>query len=249
MSAFPEHESTSVDGGMAASSLVVALLAAGAGALLWAGVAYFTGYEVGYVAWALGAGVGAATVKFGGRGTACAAAAAVLTLAGIAGGKLLGTRFVVEQQFREVCAETFTPALHAELVTDAADLAELDGDADDYDLRLFMVEHAYTAAVSPEDVADEELRGFLADHAPDLRALHANRTPHAQWYAEVVAESRRDFEADFSLVQANVESLAPIDALFVLLGVSTAFGMVRRAGAGARAGAPPDADADVRRAA
>jgi hypothetical protein len=204
MSSF-QHESTSPDGGLAASSLVVALLAAVAGALLWAGVAYLTGYEVGYVAWALGAGVGAATVKFGGRGIACATAAAVLTVAGIAGGKLLGTRFVVEQEFRQFCEETFTPAFHTELVGDAADLAELDEDAGDDELRLFMVEHAYTAAGSPDDVQDEELRDFLAHQVPNLRALHANRTPHAEWKAEVVAESRRDFEASFSLVQANVE--------------------------------------------
>jgi hypothetical protein len=96
-------------------------------------------------------------------------------------------------------------------------------------------------------VQDEELRDFLAHQVPNLRALHANRTPHAEWKAEVVAESRRDFEASFSLVQANVESLNPLDALFVLLGVTSAFGIVRRAGPGAPAGA--DGERDVRRAA
>lgn len=216
-------------GSLTPTSFLVALLAAGAGALAWGAVSYFSGYEVGYVAWALGGMVGVAMTKFGGRGMTCAGTAAALTVAGIAGGKLLGTRFVVEKEIRENCEATFTPELHAEFVSDAADFALLDADAGDEELRLFMLEHRYTNADSPEGVLDEELQGFLATNAPNLRALHANPTSYEDWYAERVAESRQGFEENFSIVQANLEGLNGFDLLFVALGVSTAFGIVRRA--------------------
>jgi len=235
------------------TNFLVALLAAAAGALAWGAVAFFTGYEVGYVAWALGGLVGLAMARFGGRRTACASIAAVLTVAGIAGGKLLGTRFVVEKEIRENCEATFTRQLHAEFVSDAADFAQLDADAGDGELRDFMVEHGYTSADSPEGVPDEELQGFLAINAPLLRALHATPTSYEDWYAERVAESRQALEENFSIVQANLDGLNGYDLLFVALGVSTAFGIVRRAGdngtgPGDLSATTPDAQ-DVRKAA
>jgi hypothetical protein len=211
------------------ASLAVALAAACAGALVWAAVAYFTGYEAGYVAWGVGGLVGIATARFGGRGAASAGAAALLTLAGIAGGKLLGTYFAVEKELAKTCEETFTPGLHAELQEDAADFAQIDANAAG-ELELFMVEHRYTPAGSPEEVQAQEVQEFLATTAVELRALSAKPTSFEDWYAAQSAEFRNSFEADFSIVQANIDELNGLDLLFAFLGVSTAFGIVRKAG-------------------
>lgn len=234
------------DSGMAPTSLLVGLAAAGAGALVWAAVSYFTGYEVGYVAWGLGLLVGVAMAKLGGRGMASACAAAVLTAAGIAGGKLLGMRFVVEQGFAEVCEATFTPELHAELVRDAADFAELDGSTGDAELCQFMVEHSYGTADTAEDVEAEELQGFLAVDAPQLRELHSQRLSFEDWRAQRIEEGRQAFAEEFSIVQANLDELGPIDLVFVVLGVTTAFGIVRRAG---EQSGGPAGDQEARKAA
>jgi hypothetical protein len=228
MNALPTSETPRAEGNLALA-LFVGLLAAGAGALVWGAVSYFTGYEVGYVAWALGGLVGVSIVKLGGRGMACAGAAAVLTVAGIAGGKLLGTRFVVEKEFQEYCAATFSKELHREVVADASDLEQLGEDPSDEELQSFMVEHRYTDADSPEDVQPAELAAFLATEVPNLRALHANRTSYQDWSAAQTARSHQAFEEEFSLVQANLDGLNGFDLLFVALGVSTAFGVVRRA--------------------
>lgn len=216
--------------GMPTTSFAAALVAAAVGAFVWGALGYFTGYEVGYVAWGLGALVGWAMARFGGRGIASAITAAVLSVAGIAGGKLLGTHFVVEKSFREGCEATFTPALHAEFVQDAADFAGLGANPADGELRSFMVEHHYSAASSPVEVQEDEVQTFLTTNVPNLRELHANRTSYADWYAAREAESRQAFEAEFSLVQANLEELNGFDLLFVALGVTTAFGIVRRYG-------------------
>ena len=215
--------------GMPTTSFAAALIAAAIGAFVWGAIAYFTGYEVGYVAWGLGGMVGWAMAKFGGRGTACAVTAAVLSVVGIACGKLIGTQFVVEKSFRESCEATFTPALHAEFVRDAKDFAALDANPGDDELRSFMVEHHYTPATSPEDVKDKEVQTFLSTNAPNLRELNAKKTSYADWYAAREAEARQGFEAEFSIVQANLEELNGFDLLFVALGVTTAFGIVRRA--------------------
>ena len=239
-----------------AQCYLVAVLAAAVGALAWAGIAYLTEYELGYVAWAIGGMVGWAMAKFGGRGNACAATAAVLAVAGIAGGKLLGTHFLVEKQLRASCEETFNTALHAELLGDSVDYAALGADASDDDLRRFMVEHRYTGADAAADVAEEELETFLAMTAPQLQALHAKPLSYEEWYAEREAESRRFLDQDFSIVQANLDALNAIDLLFVLLGVTTAFGIVRQASppAATPAGAGTSstsstADEEVRKAA
>lgn len=229
MDSLTTNETHEAAGGLSSTTLLMGLLAAGLGALAWGAVAFFAGYEVGYIAWALGGLVGLAMVKFGGRGVTCAVAAAVLAVVGIAGGKLLGTRFAVETALREGCEETFTPDLHRELMHDAADFARLD-EGNDEELLGFIVEHHYTSADSTESVPDAELEAFLATAAVDLRAMHADQPSYEDWYAARVAEARRDFEQDVSIVQANIEALDPIDLLFVVLGVTTAFGMVRRAG-------------------
>jgi len=246
MDSLSTSEPPRAESGMATTSLLVALLAAAAGALAWGAVAYFTGYEVGYLAWGIGAMVGFCMARFGGRGMACASTAAVLTVAGIAGGKLLGTRFVVEKELREGFKASFTPELHAEFVSDAADFALLADDAGDGELRRFMVEHHYTDAESPEDVQEDELQMFVASNAPNLRELHADQTSYEDWYAAREAESRQAFEQDFSIVQANLEELNVIDLVFVVLGVSTAFGIVSRASS---QGGPPASNQEVRKAA
>src|SRR5262245_35752783 len=144
MNYLPTSQPSRAQSGMSPTSFLIALLAAIAGALVWAGVAYFTGYEVGYVAWALGGLVGCAMAKAGGRDMTSAITAAVLTVAGIAGGKLLGTTFVAETTLQETCKATFTPELHQELLRDAADFADLEADAGDGEIRQFMIDHRYT---------------------------------------------------------------------------------------------------------
>jgi hypothetical protein len=240
-------------GGITPANLIVTLLAAALGALAWGAVTYFSGYEVGYVAWGIGALVGVAMVKLGGRNQACAGAAAVLAVAGIAGGKLIATYFVVEKELGASCQETFTRELHGELTRDAADFAQLASNPSDEELRVFMVDHRYTPAEAPEQVEPQEVQEFLATTAQDLRSMRSQPPTYEEWYAAQVAESRRAFEADFSIVQANLDELNGFDLLWVFLGVSTAFGIVRRSGAEedppASSGRSDAAERDVRKAA
>ncbi len=70
-------------------ALVGSVIGGALGAALWAAVAYFTNYEVGFIAWAIGAMAGAGAFVGSGRqgGAACGGIAVLVALAGIAGGK------------------------------------------------------------------------------------------------------------------------------------------------------------------
>lgn len=229
-------------------AIAAALAAALVGGLLWAAVAYFTGYEVGYVAWAIGALVGFATVRAGGRGTACAGIAAALTILGILVGKTLGTHFVVQHELAKACEEAFTPAHYEELRTDAELFAALGEDPGESEVRRYVYERGYTAAETPEAIDAEELGIFTAYNVPALRNLATVGT-FEEWFELRSDETRASFAREFSLASAIVEDLNPLDLVFALLAVSTAFGMIRRAIEGAVVAGPTAQDEEIRPAA
>ncbi len=89
-------------GGMALKPvfpLIGALVAGLIGAALWAGIVYFTNYEVGIVAWAIGGmvGIGAAIGARGEGGALTGAMAAIVAMASIVGGKYAVAYIVTHQ--------------------------------------------------------------------------------------------------------------------------------------------------------
>lgn len=235
-----------------AAAILAALIAAGVGAVAWAAVAWLSGYEVGYVAWAIGGLVGFAVVKTGGRGVACAGVAAAMTVLGIFGGKVLGTHLAVQAEFDEVCEQSFSREIFAEMQFDAVDFAALSENASDTELQRFIHGHGYTMAGSPEDVTGQEVQMFQQYNAPILRSLAASTPAYEDWFQERLAENREAFDAEFSLVSAITEDLGGIDVIFAVLAVSTAFGMIRRAGVQVAATSDaevPPFEAEERRAA
>lgn len=205
------------------TSLLVTLLAAAMGALGWGLVAHFTGYEIGYAAWAIGALVGYAAVRSGARGTTAAIAAAGLTVLSILGGKLLASQLIFQRSL-ESLPSYCSPELHEEISRDAEDFARLPADPDEQELRRFLVDHGYSEADHPSRVSEYELAGFREVTVPTLVAWKEEQPSYDEW----LASNRELALADFSVVGASLEGLGPIDAIFFLLAVSTAFGLVRR---------------------
>ena len=202
-----------------AIALPLALAAGGAllGALLWAGIAYATGMEIGYVAWAIGGLVGGGMVLGGGRGVGHAGIAAALALVGIFGGKLYGTHMLIEHQLGTIEDMTLTRQTYEQLRAMAAtpesdtpsapmaDFARLIG-ADE--------QHALTAMAEAE-----------AQQRAALQFMLAPGYTYEKWREEQSAEMRAQISA-WQFVKDNLDFL---DVIFVLLGLSTAFGIVQRA--------------------
>ena len=91
-------------GNMAVGNMAIAgAVAAGvAGAAVWAGIALATGYEIGWIAWGIGAAVGATYVKLGGRSAAAPMLCAAIAVASIAAGKYMDFRLSVNSELDEI---------------------------------------------------------------------------------------------------------------------------------------------------
>lgn len=212
-SGFLEVEETPV-------ALPLALAAGGAliGALLWAGIAYATGMEIGYVAWILGGLVGGGCVLGGGRGPALAAVAAVLAFGGMVGGRVYGTSLLVDEQIESVGA-MFNRQSFEQMKVMAAEVASDD----------FMASPAGEAALGEygEDYDDEDMAEFRAAQQQMLAMFDDPNFTFERWRDEMVTGLREQV----SLWDILGETIGLIDILFVLLGLSTAYGMVARASA------------------
>jgi hypothetical protein len=203
--------------GMAAGAAV-------AGALLWGGLTWLTGYEIGYAAWGIGLLVGASAVWAGGRGRPLAVACAVLALASIVGGRLVCIELMRRAAANEI-ASAFTPeALGAGQQQLAAAVQRLGEDPSDEQIREFLVEEGDE---DPDSVDDEALQTFRDEGLPTLRAMAggAGAADFTAWRQGVADQLLAGFD-HFAVLR---ESLSAIDLIFALLGITTAFGLVSRA--------------------
>jgi hypothetical protein len=213
---------------MNVSTWISAIGGAIVGAFVWGGIAYLTNYEVGYVAWGIGALVGGLARFMGSRGQTAGIVCGVLALASIAGGKYLATKWTIRAGIDESISMALTEEAYREALTDARDFAALES-RDQY--AEFMVSHNFTAAQTAAEVGADELESFEQHSVPGLRWIHANRPSFEQWRARESERMRalmQEFlDDDQSILEIVKENLGPIDILFAFLGVATAFQLAR----------------------
>lgn len=204
--------------------------AAVAGAVAWGAISHLSGYEIGWLAWGIGLLIGASAVLAGGRGQSIAVMAGVLALLSIAGGRLAGIELARMQQLGEL--ESFGPS-EQEFTRDLAAaraLGELSDDPANDEVRKFLVEHGLTTAVAPDRVTNAEVTEFRDETLPRLQwmsELPAD-TSHAEFVQRLRGQVQDVFDAQFDRLEILQATLSPIDLLFILLGVTTAFGMVMK---------------------
>jgi len=90
--------------------IIAGILSGTLGAILWGAIVYFTGYEIGWIAWGVGVLVGI-TIRFasgGADGGALGVAAALIALASIAGGKYFGAYMAVQSTVNEISKQEVT---------------------------------------------------------------------------------------------------------------------------------------------
>ena len=203
-------------------ALPVALAAGGAliGAALWAGIAYATGFEIGYVAWAIGGLVGGGMVLGGGRGVAHAGIAAALALVGIFAGKYYGTSMLIEHQLKQLDA-MFDRSAFEQMREMAMDAPAMPGGE-------LAVE--YVDDTEPGDATAEELQQ-LAE--AEYRAMELLRDPNYT-FEHWRDDRRREMRSMIKPMDLMLEGFGFLDVVFILLGLTTAFSVVQRASARAQ---------------
>lgn len=223
--------------GQSQAPLGMPLAAAGVGALVgaigWALLLKQAGYEIGWIAWGIGALVGWIAVKAGGQGRTLAVGAAVLTVFSIFAGKLLGYHLQVEAGAEEMADQEVQA--YDEYLHDASDWAELcaNGEPAPEAVRGFMSTHEY-AEPGREQIPAEELDSFLAYMAPRLEWMQSEKPTPEEFRARAESDLHELVYAEANLPALVLADLNHYDALFAFLGISTAFGLVMRAKKGPR---------------
>lgn len=195
-------------------------LVAVAAALIWAAITYFTGFEIGYVAWLVGLMIGGAAVAVGGKGTTCGAVCAAFALASIFLGKVLAVEFSVRGEVAKHLEAQLTREGYDEAIKDAADFVQLQS-PEDY--PAFMVTHGFTEAKTPEAIPQEDLSGFKNDQVPRLRRLHEQKPDYETWRKQSLDEIAEVVGSDLSISKMVIADLGPIDLIFGILGIATAY--------------------------
>lgn len=207
------------------SAIALAVGAALVGTAVWAGIAIFAGREIGWVAWGIGALVGAACVAGSGRGQVLAITAASIAVLAILGGKYVSAHVLVDRAIDRVVESQYTEKRYETARSAWTDFAKLPQHADDDQLGDFMLEHDINATV-------EE---FRAEIMPAISAIARNPPTLVRWRAQ----GREEISGRVSTFEAFKGSFGMYDILFIILGCVTAFGLVMKAS---------DADAEVVRA-
>lgn len=215
------------------AGIVAALIAAVVGAVIWGLIAKFSGYEVGYVAWGIGAAIGFASNRLGGgAGVANGALCAALALVAIAGGKVAGSMWTMEDDLAEYYTEEWlSEDSYMTLVAEARVFAK----TSDVQYAQFMVDHGYTNETDPKAVSADEIAFFKEGHAQNLRKLAETKPTLEDWrtaeedgIAESAKEAAKEEAAAATLsdhVSVVKDNLDAMDLLFAGLGIVSAFGL------------------------
>ena len=190
------------DDALSIASIALPLVAAVVGAFVWKLIAVAFGYELGLVAWGIGGAVGVAAAMAGGRGTGIGIVCALLALMAIFGGKYMTMASYQSDMVELFSGEGGVEGLQA--VYDEVD--------DDAKAALF--------------VTDSELSDFREYTQPWLEDHIDAASGESGWDDSELLELEQSV-ADVSTTSLVVESLGPLDLLFLFLGLSTAFQLGR----------------------
>ncbi len=200
-------------------ALVLALVAAIAGAYIWRAMVIYTGYEIGYMAWIIGGMVGFCAALGGSRGESTGVACAVLACLAILGGKYMAYEAIFSDfdlLMDEIGLEEMRP-LYEQLVYEAEMFRELP--RDDATIRGFIANYGYSDSFDPEGVTQDEVDYFNAYIAPELNQLAYSPPPYETWIQDTYEEEVENV----STISLLLEELDYLDFIFLALALVTAY--------------------------
>ncbi len=194
--------------------LAFAGVAAALGATAWGLLAFYSHSEFGVLAWGIGGLIGAAVVRSGGHGTLLAVTAGALALLSIVAGKQTAFRLALDQNLTKIVEKLGEDQL-AERKQDAADWVALGPSPAADQVKEFVRSHGYQRV---------DLNTFAQDEGALLRAFAEKPLSLVEWRDQIRATAA----SEASFVDFLKDDFHPLDLVFALLGVATAFGMVQK---------------------
>jgi hypothetical protein len=188
-------------------------IAALLGAAVWGLLAHSAHVESGWVAWGIGALVGFAFVKAGGYGMLLSICAGALALLSIGSGKHLAFQLLANQAATEITSNLTAEELAARQRA-APSWVALGDQPTDAQVRAWAKE---------QGIRIESARAFREEESQELHWLDAHKPTLDEWREHV-----REEITSVSFVDHLQEDFHPLDILFAILGIATAFGLVSR---------------------
>ncbi|MBX2823219.1 MAG: hypothetical protein KTR33_00730 [Gammaproteobacteria bacterium] len=198
------------------SAVVVAVICA----YLWKLIAMHFGVEMGIVAWAIGAAIGAAATCFDGRGVKMGVCCALLVAMSIFGGKFLYTSAFMNEAFavfEDTVGEDWAEVVNTEIASEREAYSRVGGD--ERSIKQFMIDHEYTEATTVADVSADEYMVFRDEIEPWLTTNTDGDLAAADSDVPDLAAAMQEIST-WSVV---MDSLGFLDLLFLFLGMTTAF--------------------------
>lgn len=200
--------------------LIAGVLGGIVGAVLWGVIAAFSGFEIGWIAWGIGALVGAGVAWGTEGGKVPGVMAVVISVLAIFAGKFIALEMVVNKEVKSAGEKiaTLSESDEGYLISWLADAIIVKMQDEGKPVN-------WPAGVSPEDAQSE------ADYPPEIWAR-----AKTAWLA-MSDEEKQEFKQDVQ-EQANenirtmaagfrqegfLASFGPMDILFFLLAIATAY--------------------------
>lgn len=205
--------------------IIAGIVAGVAGAIAWAIIAVVTGFEIGWLAWGIGAAVGAA-VAWGSEGSpSLGVIAVVITVLAIVGGKYLAVEMVLAKEIKAAEQET------DQLIENEEYLISVLAESIVYAYEQQNKDIAWPEGVDPEGAFKKE------EYPPEIWALaelawdDMNEYDKAEFKSAVEEQVGSNLEIAAADVRKEgfIESFGVIDVIFFVLAVATAY----KIGAGA----------------
>lgn len=223
---------------MNARGIIAGLVAGLLGAAAWAALAYYTGVEIGYLAWGIGVLVGLAVAAVGqSPGVAAGGLAVLLTVCSLVVGKYATVELVLRKHLAEAMdsadadlrpEEFEEPALIGRIANQIAEQREANGET-----------------IQWPDVSDEDEDAGPEEYFPTniwrdaTRQWNAKSDPEKQQAREQAASETRAMVEQFQNVffaearkQGFLASFGPMDLLFFGLAVASAWGIAKNGSLG-----------------
>jgi len=198
--------------GMPPMAIGGALAAGLVGAAVWAGIAVVANYEIGWIAWGIGAAIGAAFHKLGGRGAAGPMLCAAIAVASIGAGKYVAFRTSVSNELDEILGSEMMRVEYAAYQAFGAAYVAAQTDEEKEALaREWIVE----GNQDPSNVSAHRLEQFRQNELPELLAIHRGDKNFEQFKSEFT---------ELAMADVNfADTLGGFDLLWIALGVMTAW--------------------------
>jgi hypothetical protein len=198
--------------GMPPMAIGGALAAGILGAAVWAGIAIVANYEIGWIAWGIGAAIGAAFHKLGGRGAAGPLLCAAIAVASIGAGKYVAFRTSVSNELEEILGSEMLQMGYASYGAFGAEYAAAQTDEEREALaREWIVDEGQ----DPSSVSAHRLEHFRQNELPEILAIQKGDRSFEQFKSEFTEAAMADV--------SFADTLGGFDLLWIALGVMTAW--------------------------